>query len=126
MNKNNSVVHFEIPAGDLNASKEFYQSVFGWEMKAYSDDYVSVTTAETDERGGSKVPGAINGGLQKKGERAVSPTIVVQVENIDEVLHSIKEKGGTVAIEKEAMGDMGYYAQFNDPEGNRLGLFQMK
>ncbi len=122
--KNNKVVHFEIPAGDLASSKEFYQGVFGWNFKEWDENYMSVMAADSDENGESQEVGAINGGLQKKSDRAVSPTIVVQVSDIDETLKEIQDKGGTVVIEKEQMGENGFYAQFNDPDGNRLGLFQ--
>ncbi len=125
MNKN-KVVHFEIPADDLMASKEFYQSVFGWKFKDWDNNYMSVMTSESDTDGKSVEPGAINGGLQKKGERAMTPTVVVEVEDIDSALTKIVEKGGVVILEKEKMGDMGFYAQFDDPEGNRLGLFESK
>ena len=120
----NKVVHFEIPAEDLMASKEFYQSIFGWKFKDWDANYVSVMTAQSDTDGKSIEPGAINGGLQRKGERAVTPTVVVQVDDIDQALKDIVEKGGTVMLEKEKMGDQGFYAQFNDLEGNRMGLFQ--
>ncbi len=124
MNKN-KVVHFEIPAEDLVTSKEFYQSIFGWEFKDWDANYMSVMTAESGTDGKSTEPGAINGGLQRRGERAVTPTIVVQVEDIDVALEKVVKKGGTVMVEKEKMGDMGFYAQFNDPEGNRMGLWEV-
>jgi predicted enzyme related to lactoylglutathione lyase len=122
--KTNKVVHFEIPTEDLMASKEFYQNVFGWKFKDWDTNYVSIMTAESDDEGKSVEIGAINGGLQRKGERAVTPTIVVEVEDIEGTLKEIIEKGGVVMLEKEDMYNKGFYAQFNDPEGNRLGLFQ--
>lgn len=122
--KTNKVMHFEIPAEDLMASKEFYQSVFGWKFKDWDTNYMSIITAQSDDDGKSTEPGVINGGLQRRGERAVTPTIVVEVADIDQTLKEIVEKGGVVMLEKEEMGDTGSYAQFNDPEGNRIGLFQ--
>jgi predicted enzyme related to lactoylglutathione lyase len=49
---------------------------------------------------------------------------VIQVDSIDNTLKNIETLGGKVAIRKESIADMGFYAQFDDPEGNRIGLFQ--
>lgn len=122
----NKVVHFEIPADDLANAKSFYATIFGWEFKPWSEDYVSIFASKVNEKGESAEVGAINGGLQKRSLRAKHPTIVIQVDSIDETIEKIEQQGGKVAISKEPVGDMGYYAQFDDPEGNRIGLFQEK
>ena len=49
---------------------------------------------------------------------------MIQVDSIDNTLRNIETLGGKVAIPKESIGDMGFYAQFDDPEGNTIGLFQ--
>ena len=119
------VVHFEIPAGDLEKAKKFYSEVFGWQIMPYNDWYLSVVAAESDGNKMSKEKGAINGGIQKRGPRAKMPTIIIQVKNIDDSSAKIKKNGGKIAVEKEKISDMGFYAQFDDTEGNRIGLFQM-
>lgn len=123
-NAMNKVVHFEIPADDLAASQDFYKNVFGWEFKKWDENYVTVTTTPTDASGKVTEPGGINGGLQRRGDRAVAPTIVIETDDIDATLKEVYAQGGTVAIQKESIGDMGHYAQFDDPAGNRIGLFQ--
>jgi catechol 2,3-dioxygenase-like lactoylglutathione lyase family enzyme len=45
----NKVVHFEIPADDIAKAKTFYGNVFGWEFKAWSDEYSLAITAKSDE-----------------------------------------------------------------------------
>ena len=119
------VTHFEIPAVNLERAQKFYGDIFGWTFNPYDDDYVMVTASECDDLGAPIEYGTINGGLQRKGPRAQTPTIVISVENIDTALKKIIELGGKVVIQKEMMGDMGSYAQFEDPEGNRLGLFEV-
>lgn len=120
------VAHFEIPSNNLDKAKEFYSKIFGWESEKYSDEYLTVRTVPIDENKMPKETGAINGGIQKKGPRAKAVTIVMMVDDIDEKLEMIKKAGGKVAIAKEPIGDMGFYAQFDDLDGNRMGLFQTK
>ncbi|MES3005962.1 MAG: VOC family protein [Patescibacteria group bacterium] len=120
----NKVSHFEVPVEDLKEAQKFYGEVFGWQFKPWSEDYVSVRTVKSDSEGKSTEVGGINGGLQKKGPRAKSVTFVMEVDDIDKTLEDIESRGGSIAVPKEKMGDMGFYAQFEDPEGNRLGLFQ--
>jgi uncharacterized protein len=122
----NKVVHFEIPADDIAKAQKFYGNVFGWEFKAWSDEYSLAITAKSDADDNPLEPGAINGGIQKRSHRAKTPTFVIQVDSIDNTLKNIETLGGKVAIPKESIGDMGFYAQFDDPEGNRIGLFQEK
>ena len=118
------VVYFELPAEDMSRAKKFYSSAFGWEMKDMDEDYTSVLCAESDEYMHSVEKGAITGGIQKKGARAVAPTVVIQVDDIDQAINNLEKAGGKIIVPKDEMNGMGWYAQFNDPEGNRIGLFQ--
>ena len=118
------VVHFEIPASDMAGAQEFYSKIFGWQFVKYNDWYSTVRTVEVDENMMPKESGAINGGLQKRNYKAVSPTVVISVDDIDAKIMQIEKAGGKVVVPKEAIGDMGFYAQFFDPDGNRIGLFQ--
>ncbi len=122
----NKVSHFEIPADNLDQARDLYSKVFGWTIKEWDDSgsYLSVRTVPSDDEGNPTEPGGINGGIQKRGPRAKNPTFVIEVEDIDKAIEDIEANGGSVAVNKEDMGGMGQYAQFEDPEGNRLGLFQ--
>ena len=62
----NPVVHFEMPAKDKKRVSDFYSKVFGWQMQqmgAEMGNYLLAQTADTDEKGMVKTPGAINGGF---------------------------------------------------------------
>ncbi len=64
----NSVVHFEIPADEVERAKQFYVKTFGWEMKRFempNGDYWSVQTTDVDKDMKPTAPG-INGGLMKR------------------------------------------------------------
>ena len=57
------VVHFEIPADDQARAKEFYSSIFEWEVNDADMGggvvYTTVKTVPTDETMQAKEPGAI-------------------------------------------------------------------
>lgn len=75
----NPVVHFEMGYFDRERMKKFYESVFYWQLKEMGREmgnYIVAQTAETDEHGMIKRPGAINGGFyQKIDEPPLSRTI---------------------------------------------------
>ena len=119
------VVHFEIPFEDGDRARSFYEGAFGWRMTQLPDmDYTLVMTGPTPEQGPPSEPGFINGGMMKREAPFGSPVVTVDVEDIDRALESIEKLGGTTAIAKQTVGDMGFAAYFKDPEGNLVGLWQ--
>ncbi|HIH45315.1 MAG TPA: VOC family protein [Candidatus Methanoperedenaceae archaeon] len=121
------VVHFEIPAENMDRAREFYSSVFGWKMDSVPGmEYVFIITTPVDENNMPKEPGSINGGMMKRQEPVTSPVITINVSSIDNALKNVKKKGGDVVMGKMEVGDMGYTAYFRDTEGNVIGLWQAK
>lgn len=122
------VVHFEIPADDLDRAKNFYGSVFGWELQTMpmnEGEYTSVKTTDIDEQTQLPTePGAINGGMFVRDERLTSPVITIDVDGIDDALKQIEAEGGTTVAPRTAIPGMGAFAYFKDPEGNVLGLWE--
>ena len=59
-----TIIHFEIPADDLERSKKFYGDMFGWKFEKFTladgMDYLIITT--TDEQGNK----GIGGGMMKR------------------------------------------------------------
>ncbi|MCZ7382225.1 MAG: VOC family protein [Candidatus Methanoperedens sp.] len=119
------VVHFEIPADDLERAQKFYKSVFGWEMSQFPDmEYIIISTTPVDENGMPAEPGAINGGMMKRQRPITCPVITINVQDMETAMKNIKKMGGEVIRGKMQVGDMGYAAYFKDPEGNIIGLWQ--
>jgi uncharacterized protein len=122
------VVHFEIPADDLDRAKGFYGSVFGWELQTMpmnEGEYTSVKTTDVDEQTQLPTePGAINGGMFVRDERVTSPVITIDVDGIDDALKQIEAEGGSTVTPRTAIPGMGAFAYFKDPEGNVLGLWE--
>jgi predicted enzyme related to lactoylglutathione lyase len=122
------VVHFEIPAEDLDRAKNFYSSIFGWQLNTMpmgDGEYTIVMTTPVDQQTQMPTePGAINGGMMKRDERVPSPVITVDVEAIDDALKEIEAQGGSTVTPRTAIPGMGAFAYFKDPEGNVLGLWE--
>ena len=77
------VVHFEVPADDLERAKKFYASTFGWQLQDMPDmGYVIARTVETDEKFMPKESGAINGGMAKRGGSLTAPSFAIDVKNM--------------------------------------------
>jgi uncharacterized protein len=121
-----SVVHFEIPAKDVKRASAFYKGAFGWNFNQFpSFEYWSAVTTASDKDGRPSSPGAINGGMGKKGVMAPKAvTITISVADIDAALATVKKLGGKVTGKKTPVGNMGFSAYFEDTEGNNIGLWQ--
>lgn len=120
------VVHFEIPYDDLERVKKFYSGVFGWNIQTIPEmHYNIVHTVEVDEKQMPKEKGAINGGMYKRDEAsAQGPVIVINVKSVDEAVKKVEKAGGKVFRAKVKVGDMGFYAQVKDSEGNIIGVWE--
>jgi hypothetical protein len=124
----NKVVHFEIPADDLERAKKFY-SIFDWQLADWpmpdGSVYVGARTVDVDEKTHlPKEPGAINGGITKRTSYAATPQFTILVPSIDDYAVKIKAAGGKLVQDKMNMADAGYYAYFKDSEGNLFSLWE--
>jgi len=122
------VVHFEIPADDIDRAKNFYGSVFGWDLQTTpmeGGEYTVAMTTPVDQQTQQPTePGAINGGMFQRDERLTSPVITIDVDAIDDALKQVEAGGGSTVTPRTEIPNMGAYAYFKDPEGNVLGLWE--
>ena len=135
----NPVVHFEMGYFDRERMKKFYETAFGWKMNQLGPEmgeYIVAHTAETDDQGMVKTPGAINGGFYKKTDNPLShaPSIVISVPDIYEAIKEVKANGGTILGAMDANGQVkmepdnipgvGLWISIQDSEQNRVSLLQ--
>jgi uncharacterized protein len=123
------VVHFEIPVDDAARAKEFYRSIFDWQLDDMDmgggNVYTIVTTTPVDEqRRIPTEPGAINGGLMQRTPDTPAPVITIDVAAIDDALKKIEADGGSVVQPRTEIPGMGAFAYFKDSEGNVVGLWE--
>ncbi|PRY69882.1 hypothetical protein B0I08_1014 [Glaciihabitans tibetensis] len=119
------VVHFEIPAENVDRASEFYRSAFSWDVTPVKGmNYWGLTTTPHDDEGSPLAPGAINGGLFERDAKLTTPILTIDVADIDAALAKIEELGGATVQPKADVPGMGFSAYFTDSEGNLMGLWQ--
>lgn len=120
----NPVNWFEIPVNDLDRAKAFYEHVFDIELSI--QDLVQLKMAWFPMLQGA--PGAA-GTLVQSPEYTPSHAgtlVYISVEDIEEVLERVQEKGGKILYPKKSIGEFGFVAHFEDCEGNRVALHSDK
>jgi predicted enzyme related to lactoylglutathione lyase len=121
------VVHFEIPTDDVARAKEFYGSIFEWDLQDYDMGGGMYTIAQTVPVDDKQMPtelGAINGGLMKRTSDTPTPVITIGVDSIEDALKKIEAGGGTVVQPRTEIPNMGAFAYFRDTEANVMGLWE--
>lgn len=119
------VVHFELPADDVNRARDFYEQAFGWRFTPIPDlDYTMIRTTDSDLEEVATVPGTINGGMMQRMPGFNGPVITIQVDAIDDALARVERLGGKTMLSRQSVGNMGFTAYFTDPEGNVVGLWE--
>ena len=112
------VTHFDISADAPAQLIPFYEETFGWKFEKWEGpmEYWLLTTGPDEQPG-------INGGLAKR-EQDDYVLNTMDISDIDATIDQIEKKGGKVVMPKSPIPGVGWFAQFEDPEGNRLGLMQ--
>lgn len=120
-----TIVHFEIPADDLERAQKFYHDVFGWEIHRMPGpfEYYGIRTTETGESGLPKGPG-VNGGMFQRSHVCQIPVNYIFVEDIDSYSTKLVAAGGEILMARMAVPGHGWMAHFKDPENNTLALWQ--
>lgn len=120
-----TLVHFEIPAVDVEKLKQFYEQLFGWKIQEYPGpiDYWTIQTVPVDANGTPLRPG-VNGGLYRKPEPNIRPLNYYSVESINDCLVRLEKLGGKVISPKQEVPDVGWVAAAVDPEGNPFALIE--
>jgi hypothetical protein len=121
MKHNNPFVYVEIPVNDMQRAIRFYETVFDMKLTTTIIDNIEMALFPFDE-GKSGITGAL-----AKGE-IYKPTIdgvliYLHTDDIDLTLERVIELGGEILYPKTDNG-IGFVAEFQDLEGNRIALFQ--
>lgn len=120
-----TIVHFEIPADNVEKLAKFYEQLFAWKIihsPVEDMDYWVIQTVPTDDKGMPQRPG-VNGGMYpRQPAQNAKPVNYITVENIDEYIERVKKLGGKILMPKQQVPTVGYIALAMDPEGNNFGL----
>jgi len=120
----NAINWFEIPVVDFGRAKNFYNTIFGFEMQEQKmGDYV-MGFFPGDQNG---VNGAI---CQGDGYKPSTEGTLIYLNadgKIDDVIGRIEKAGGKIVMPKTLVtDDIGYIAYFTDTEGNKVALHSPK
>lgn len=109
------VVHIEFSARDLEAAGKFYSQLFGWKITQMPEMNYATFEAE----------GGPGGGFSPLTENNPAGTVLVyiQTEDIEASLKKAETLGAKTLVGKTEIPQMGWFAIFMDPTGNKVGLF---
>ncbi len=109
------IVHIELSAVDAKSAGKFYSDLFGWTIKPFEgSDYLTFEAAPGPGGGFNVIDND-----HKRGE--IIPYI--QVDDIEAMLSKIVAHGGKTIQGKTEIPGEGHFGIFEDPSGNRVGLF---
>ena len=123
-----TIVHFEIPADNVEELSKFYSKLFDWKIihsPVEGMDYWVIQNVPTDDKGMLQRPG-VNGGMFPKQpeQKGLNPVNYIIVENMDQYIEKVTKLGGKILMPKQQVPTVGYIALATDPEGNQFGLLQ--
>jgi len=114
-----TIVHFDVPAENIDRAKKFYSELLGWKFESWPGmEYNLITTTNLEG-----VPG-VGGGMGKRMDPSQRMVNYFGVKSIDASIQQVKNLGGRMLSDKMAVPTMGYLANCVDTEGNTFGLWE--
>jgi hypothetical protein len=108
------VTYLELNTPDLEESKQFFTSVFGWSPQPFAaPDYLVAPHGDGPGIDTALLP-------SRDGQPRAVP--VIRVPDLDAVLASVEKEGGAVVVPPFAIGGVGRGAYITDPAGVLVGL----
>jgi predicted enzyme related to lactoylglutathione lyase len=120
-----TIVHFEIPADNVEKLRRFYTELFAWKIEKTpgSMDYWIIETVPMNEKG-MPIRAGVNGGIMKRQHPEHKPTNYIAVESVDRYVKKIEALGGKVLVPKTEVPGIGWWAMAMDPEGNQFAILE--
>lgn len=119
----NPFVHIELNSTDVPASKNFYTTLFGWELKDMPHD--SVPGGNYTMIG---VGQGVGGGMMKQPMPGAPSAWLpyVDVDNIKASTAKAAGLGAQVLLDSQEVMGAGWVSIFIDPQDAMIGLWQVK
>jgi len=114
----NPFVHIELRTKDLEKSKKFYTSIFGWKLEEFPGmDYTIINVGE-----------GTGGGMMKNPmpDKADNWLPYIMVDDVEASTKKAKSLGATIVADVTEVQDMGWFSVIMDPTGAAFGLWQPK
>ncbi len=104
--------YLELPVDDSGRAGAFYAATFGWRFTDFGPTYAATTSGDTDI------------GLQADaGQRTSAPLPVIEVDDLEAVLASVEQAGGTITAPIFAFPG-GHRFHFRDLDGHELAAMK--
>lgn len=119
--KTGEFVWNELATTNVQAAKDFYSKVFGWEFIDKKMDDMTYTIIKK----GPKQFGGI-WAIPNEQQNQIPPHWLpyILVENLEQSLEMARQNGATIIKPVQKAGDMGFFAIIKDPTGAHLALWQ--
>ena len=114
MNEHEKIIYIEFPAKDIENTKQFFSSVFGWSFVDYGPEYVAFSNAGID--GGFYQSDLVSS--TKNG----ATLIVFYSSSLEITQNKIKNSGGSI-IKSIFSFPGGHRFHFCDPNGNEYAVW---
>lgn len=110
------ICHFEIFTKDTKKAEDFFGNLFGWKFShEMGDDYPFIDTGSDPGGALVKNPDFTPGG---------GTGFYFHVDDCAGVLEKAVSLGGKKIRDKTEIPEHGWYAHFEDLDGNTIGLFE--
>lgn len=111
----------ELATSNVQAAKDFYGKVFGWE---FSDHEMGDMTYTMIKLNNKEIAGIWS--IPKDKEKLIPPhwMAYILVENLDESLEKAGKHGASIMKPASNAGDFGRFAIITDPTGAHIALWQ--
>jgi predicted enzyme related to lactoylglutathione lyase len=112
---NGKICYIEMPATDIQLSADFYQKVFGWQIRKRGNG----STAFDDG------VGEVSGTWVLGRPPSIEPGLLVyiMVDSVEQTVHAVIAAGGEL-VQPIGVDAPEITARFRDPGGNVIGLYQ--
>ena len=117
MKENEKINYVEFPAKDMEATKKFFISAFGWDFVDYGPEYIAFSNAGIDG-------GFYKSDLSSSAEEG-SALVVLYSEDLEESQMKVEKSGGKI-IKSIFPFPGGRRFHFSDPSGNELAIWSDK
>ena len=121
----NAISWVEIPVTDFERAKSFYSKIFDYEMPEMEMDSYKMGFLLSDQENGG-VGGAIVQGEDCEPSKKGSKVYLNGGNDLTVVLNRVEAAGGKIIAPKtEITPEFGFFATFEDTEGNYISLHSM-
>ncbi len=118
----NAVSWFEIPVADFDRAKQFYSTIYDFDMPVMDMGAVKMGIL-LHHRDNGGIGGAIMCGEMYVPSRQGTRVYLNAGNDLNTVLNRVEAAGGKVVLPKSFLGDtMGHMAVIEDTEGNYVSL----